>query len=527
MKVSRAAMWTIYGVVFMDLMQLSLIFPLLPSIASTFGAGPWGIGMLVSGTAVFEGLAAPLLGALADRFGRKPVLVWATFGSTVAAVGTGVSANFWMLLLSRLVQGACGGTMGIAQAYIADVTTFEERSEYMSGFMAALMTGLALGPVCGGYLTVWLGWRGAIGAAAILSFLNFLTVVQFFSECKQPETLEDKGEVDKAAADGRPIMKLLTRQATGVMGAMAEGISAQGLSELRRSNLQRRHSESFGTSLPPMLSPEVRSGLLRHASVPAGTAPPIATPDLEQAHRKNQDAAAAPPAVPQDAAKEPSQQAVTRADKPKDVAKQGAFTLGWPAWMLCFTSFLFSMGQPGIMTIGVLYITEMYTDGDIDAATLDFANLFTLIGITGIFWNIFLFKPLRRCMSDLGLIIFGGVARSLGWVFCAYAPNVLLFNASVIMFSLGGNCMFPVVQTILTEIVPEENRGAAMGINQMFQNISRALGPLFMVPLYDINIKLPFLATAFGGFFIIFLTLIARHYGLHSKRIQAESEPAK
>jgi MFS family permease len=59
--------------------------------------------------------------------------------------------------------------MGLAQAYIADVTTYEERSEYMSGFMVALMAGLSIGPVCGGYLTVWLGWRGAIAAAALLT----------------------------------------------------------------------------------------------------------------------------------------------------------------------------------------------------------------------------------------------------------------------------------------------------------------------------------------------------------------------
>lgn len=77
--------------------------------------------------------------------------------------------------------------------------------------------------------------------------------------------------------------------------------------------------------------------------------------------------------------------------------------------------------------------------------------------------------------------------------------------------------MFPVTQSIMTEIVPLQNRGAAMGINQLFQNISRALGPIFMVPLYQCDINLPFLATALGGFMIIFLSLIARHYGLRAK----------
>lgn len=499
-------MMAVCGVVFVDLLQLSFIFPLLPSIAQAFGASTWGIGLLSTGTAVGEAVASPVLGSIADRMGRKPVLLWATMGSTLAAIGTACSGNYWLLLTARLAQGICGGTVGVVQAYIADVTVFEERSEYMSHMMVGLMAGLALGPVCGGYLSVWLGWRGAVAAASVLSLLNFAMVLFLVVESKQL----DKSDVEKPAPDALPdkTPKFLARQTTGVTGAMDGCIASAALANWGGERLQRRRSmdSSLGTSLPPMLSPEMKADLLKRAStLPSGTTAEGFLGKAKTAQDNQGEGKAAEAAPAPTPASEPVQR------------KSGALSLGWPAWLLCFTSFLFTMGQPGLMTIGVLFISEQYTDGDIDAATLAFANLFTLVGVSGICWNILLFRTLKRLMGDVGLIIAGGTVRALGWVFCAYAPTVWSFNGGVIAFSLGGNCMFPVVQSILTEIVPAENTGSAIGIGQLFQNLARALGPIFMVPLYDTNARLPFLATAAAGFLIVVLVLVARHFGLKAK----------
>lgn len=205
---------------------------------------------------------------------------------------------------------------------------------------------------------VRLAWRSRCGSS--FQFLNFLTVVRYFHEPKQSEAAEDKEDGQKTvAADGtqeapKRTGSFLSRQTTGVMGAMAEGIFTLGVSEGRSNKFLRRHtSEGLGTSLPPMLSPERKSSLLRHS-----TDPVVDVADLERAHSKQQDAAKKPS---EDAAKDPSQKLDAQADEAQQVDKLGAFTMGWPAWLLFFSSFLFSMGQPGPMTIGVLYITEKYT----------------------------------------------------------------------------------------------------------------------------------------------------------------------
>ncbi|CAE8612442.1 unnamed protein product, partial [Polarella glacialis] len=136
----------VYMVILMDTLNFGIVFPLLPSIAETFGADATQVGSLATAYSVAQVLFTPILGKASDRFGRRPVLLIAVFGTMLSAAVTGLAWNFYILLLARAVNGASGGTAGIANAYIADVTTPEEKAVYISYLSAANSIGIILGP---------------------------------------------------------------------------------------------------------------------------------------------------------------------------------------------------------------------------------------------------------------------------------------------------------------------------------------------------------------------------------------------
>eukprot|EP00408_Alexandrium_pacificum_P015832 CAMPEP_0171184804 /NCGR_PEP_ID=MMETSP0790-20130122/15972_1 /TAXON_ID=2925 /ORGANISM="Alexandrium catenella, Strain OF101" /LENGTH=495 /DNA_ID=CAMNT_0011649801 /DNA_START=106 /DNA_END=1593 /DNA_ORIENTATION=+ len=207
---SRKAIWTLYFIVFVDLVQITFIFPLLPKIVESLSPGVTGgflgtpaekIGLLAGVAAGFEGLAAPYLGRLADRIGRRPVFLVSQFGSIASGVLVGCSTSYSMLIFGRIVNGICGGTAGLAAAYVADVTTREERPGYMTYYMAAIFLGLSIGPVVGGYLSVLGGWRMACFAACGVSFFNLICTALFLQDSGGQRSTSEGG-AQHHAADG-------------------------------------------------------------------------------------------------------------------------------------------------------------------------------------------------------------------------------------------------------------------------------------------------------------------------------------
>lgn len=194
---SRRAIWTLYFIVFIDIFQITFIFPLIPKIVEVLspalqpiwqGGPAWTpaekIGLVAGLGAGAEGIAAPYLGRLADRIGRRPVFVIAQCGSIASSVLIGISGSYGMLVGARILEGACGGTAGIAAAYIADVTSPEERPGYMTYYMAAIFLGLSVGPGVGGALSLLGGWRAACLAAAGVCGLNLLCTLLFLPDAQ-------------------------------------------------------------------------------------------------------------------------------------------------------------------------------------------------------------------------------------------------------------------------------------------------------------------------------------------------------
>jgi multidrug resistance protein len=151
-----------------------------------FGASPFSVGLLLSVYSLMQLLFAPVLGRLSDRYGRRPVLLLSVAGSMAGYVLFAFSHSLPLLFLSRVIDGASGGNISTAQAYVADVTRPEERARGMGLIGAAFGLGFVLGPALGGFLGAW-GGNLAIGLfAAGLAGLNLVCTFFFLPESHSP-----------------------------------------------------------------------------------------------------------------------------------------------------------------------------------------------------------------------------------------------------------------------------------------------------------------------------------------------------
>jgi multidrug resistance protein len=166
---------------FVDMAGLLMVLPLLPFYALEFGGSGMIVGVLVSSYAVAQLISAPLWGRVSDRYGRRPALLIGLLFSAVAYVIFAFATSIPMLLLSRLVQGAGGGTTGVIQAYVADATEPENRARSLGWISAATNLGVAIGPVIGS-LTFTLGPSAPGLFAAALCLLNIVFAWKYLRE---------------------------------------------------------------------------------------------------------------------------------------------------------------------------------------------------------------------------------------------------------------------------------------------------------------------------------------------------------
>src|SRR3984957_969276 len=139
-------------VVLVDLLGFTLVMPLLGPFADQYGFKDWQIGFLFSAYPVCQLVAGPILGRLSDRFGRRPILIFSQAGTALSFLILGLSQNFSVMLLARMLDGASGGNILVAQAYVADVTAPEHRARGMGLIGMSFGLGLVRGPLLGGLL---------------------------------------------------------------------------------------------------------------------------------------------------------------------------------------------------------------------------------------------------------------------------------------------------------------------------------------------------------------------------------------
>ena len=153
----------IFLTIFVNLVGFGIIIPLLPFYAQTFGASPLVIGLLFASFSVSQLVAAPMLGDLSDRYGRRPILIFSLIGTVVSFVMLAVAHSLAMLFAARIVDGLSGGNITTARAYIADITTEENRAKSFGLLGAAFGLGFIVGPALGGAVLAYQLHRADLG----------------------------------------------------------------------------------------------------------------------------------------------------------------------------------------------------------------------------------------------------------------------------------------------------------------------------------------------------------------------------
>ena len=171
--------------IFIDMVGFGIVIPVLPLYAEHFGASSVANGFLVGVYSAVQFICSPIFGKISDRFGRRPVLIFSVLGTSLGFWVMGAAGSLAMLFVARIIDGVSGGNIGTAQAYIADITTPEERSGAMGLIGAAFGLGFIFGPAIGGVLGGHFGFRAPFYFAACLALFNALMIY-----LRLPESLD-------------------------------------------------------------------------------------------------------------------------------------------------------------------------------------------------------------------------------------------------------------------------------------------------------------------------------------------------
>jgi len=187
---TKRALGLIFAIMLMDIVGLTILYPVATYIVLRYSGDALMVTMITSVIyAAAQFLAAPALGKLSDRYGRRPVLLISVFGSAIVYVIFGIGGALWVLSLSRLIGGITGGNLSTASAYIADVSKPEERAKNFTLIGMAWGLGLILGPAMGAALGQ-ISLEAPAFIAAALSLSNVLLGLFLLPESLPKERCE-------------------------------------------------------------------------------------------------------------------------------------------------------------------------------------------------------------------------------------------------------------------------------------------------------------------------------------------------
>ncbi len=215
---------------FIDMMGFAMVFPLLPFYALRLKATPELIGAMTASFSVAQLASAPFWGWVSDRRGRRPALLVGLTASAVAYVVFGFATSVWVLLASRLIQGAGGGTTGVVHAYVGDSIAPARRAQALGWLSAATSLGVAIGPVIGSW-SVRIGPAAPGLVAAGLCLTNVIFTWRWLPESRRPSPTPPDGVRRKpavwsalwsvVASPGKPVSRLVLIYGAGMLGFTA------------------------------------------------------------------------------------------------------------------------------------------------------------------------------------------------------------------------------------------------------------------------------------------------------------------
>ena len=189
--------WVIWSTVALDLVGFGIVVPILGRYAERFGAGGVAVGLLFASFSLAQFVCAPLLGRLSDRIGRKPVLLLSLFGTAAASFLTGAADVLWLLFLARVLDGASGASVAVAQGAVTDMVEPEERPRALGLIGAAFGIGFIVGPALGGLASLG-GAHVPFYVAGGLALLNALVAIR-----RVPETRPRSVRAERPPRDAK------------------------------------------------------------------------------------------------------------------------------------------------------------------------------------------------------------------------------------------------------------------------------------------------------------------------------------
>ncbi len=207
----------IFLIVLTDLIGFTLVMPLLGPFAKAYGLDGFQIGLVLAIYPACQLVAGPILGRLSDRYGRRPILILSQAGTSLSFLMMGLTHEFGFLLLARAIDGASGGNILVAQAYVADITTRENRSRGLGIIGAAFGLGFVLGPLLGAALLelpVSPEWRTRVPFLVAAAFSTLAWLLVLFKLPESRKIAESKRSADRLPS-WRALPKLLARPGVG------------------------------------------------------------------------------------------------------------------------------------------------------------------------------------------------------------------------------------------------------------------------------------------------------------------------
>ncbi len=181
------------AVAFVDMLGFAMILPLLPFYALNLDISPQLIGFIIASFSMAQLMSAPLWGRVSDRYGRRPAMLIGLTASAISYVVFGFANSFWLLLSSRIIQGAGGGTTGVIHAYVADLVPPEDRTRSLGWLSAATSAGVMIGPVIGSTAAYW----GQMAPGLVAAGLCLVNIIFAWGWLAESSKVDDQSRTKK------------------------------------------------------------------------------------------------------------------------------------------------------------------------------------------------------------------------------------------------------------------------------------------------------------------------------------------
>jgi len=197
--------WPIWTTVALDLVGFGIVVPILGRYAERFGANGLQVGLMFASFSIAQMVFAPILGRISDKVGRKPVIVFSLIGTAVGSFVTGAAGALWVLFLGRILDGASGASVAVAQGAVADIAPPEQRARLMGMLGAAFGVGFVVGPALGGL--------AALGGPHVPFYLagSIAAINAVAAMIRLPETKPDTSHITEKHQRGSALSPALKR----------------------------------------------------------------------------------------------------------------------------------------------------------------------------------------------------------------------------------------------------------------------------------------------------------------------------